>query len=172
MPNVSPVGGIPGAVSTTSGYPQYGMLWANNAWSVVTANNATEKQNFVSQGAVLWFTSEGAAKSNIAAQSSIFNGQIPGSSWLTGLGGMIASGLESGFVAFITDLWSGIVGYVEIFAGAFLALCCIVFIFKNDLMALAPLALALAGLLGGSSYARTYGRRLHCVPAEQARGVR
>jgi hypothetical protein len=115
-------------------------------YSVVVASSSAQKAAYTAQGAILWFTSQAAAQSAVSAQSSILNGNSPignPASWLTGLGGMIASGLESGFVAFITDLWSGIVGYVEIFAGAMLALACILFIFKNDLMALAPL-LALA----------------------------
>ncbi len=143
---------FPGQVPQgNSSFPQYGMLpGTGNTWSVVTATSSAQKATFVSQGAILWFSSEAAANSAIAAQSSPLNGNIPGglnpANWLTGLGGLIASGLESGFVAFITDLWSGIVGYVEIFTGALLALIIIIFVFRADLMSLAPLALALAGL--------------------------
>jgi hypothetical protein len=140
-----PNSGPPGNANSSTTFPQYGMQWNGTSWEVVTANSATDKANYQAQGVVLWFTSQAAAQSNINAQSGLFNGQVPGASWLSGLGGLIASGLEAGFVAFITDLWSGIVGYVEIGAGALLALVITIFIFRGQLMSVAPLALALAG---------------------------
>ena len=141
-----PNNGPPGNANNSSTFPQYGMQWDSSAstWSIVTANSAAEKQSLQQQGVVLWFTSKAAAQSNINAQYGAFNGQVPGSSWLTGLGGLIASGLESGFVAFLNDLWGGIIGYVEIAAGGLLALIVLIFIFRNQLASLAPLALALA----------------------------
>lgn len=141
---------LPGVATSDSPYPQYGISGSNTVGSsaglsVVEAKNAAQKASYTASGVIVWFTSKNAAQAEINSQSSIFNGQIPGSNWLTGLGGLIASGLESGFVSFLNDLWSGIVGYVEITVGAILLGAVLVFAFRNDIMQLAPLAMALAG---------------------------
>jgi len=65
-------------------------------------------------------------------------GDIPNPvSWLESLGGMIASGIEAGFVALLKDLWGVIIGPLEILAGAVLGIIILVFAFKEDL---APIA--------------------------------
>jgi hypothetical protein len=59
--------------------------------------------------------------------------------WLSSMGGSIASGIESGFVTFLKDIWKVIVGPVEILAGIFLAGFILVYAAKDDLMKLLPL---------------------------------
>ena len=65
----------------------------------------------------------------------------PFGGWLTSLGGMIGSGIESGLVSFFTDLYNVIVGPLEIVLGIIVAIWVLVFIFKDDLAALAPMFL-------------------------------
>jgi hypothetical protein len=61
------------------------------------------------------------------------------SSWLTGLGGDIGSGLEAGFVALLQDVWNVILGPLEIIAGALLAGVILLWIFKDDLASLSAI---------------------------------
>jgi len=67
----------------------------------------------------------------------------PLAAWLKGLGGSIGSGLEAAGVAFLNDLWDVIIGPAEIFLGAVLALFILIFAFKNDMMSIAPVAMAM-----------------------------
>ena len=60
--------------------------------------------------------------------------------WLSGLGGMIGSGIESGFVNFFKDLWNVIVGPVEVVVGILIALFVLAIYFKDDLTAVAGIA--------------------------------
>lgn len=57
--------------------------------------------------------------------------------WLGSLGGMIASGLESGFLNLITDIWNVIVGPLEVMIGAVIAGFVITVYFKDDIMSAA-----------------------------------
>lgn len=66
------------------------------------------------------------------------------SSWASSMGGSIASGLESGFLAIIKDLWDVILGPVEIILGALLILFAIIFIFSSDITRVAGIAGAMA----------------------------
>lgn len=83
---------------------------------------------------------------NTTASGSTYKGlnAFNPDSWLGGLGGMIATGIESGFVALLKDLWDVILGPLEILAGAVVAFVIIAYIFKDDLAAVAPLIAALA----------------------------
>jgi hypothetical protein len=140
----TPPTGISGAVTPTSGYPQYGVQGVGGTGQVVTASNAAEKATYAGQGYFLWFTSKSAADSQISQDSGTNAAVSDPGSWLTGLGGMIGSGLEVGFVAGLTDLWNAIIGPVEIITGVCLAILVIILAFKGQLLSLAPLALALA----------------------------
>lgn len=62
----------------------------------------------------------------------------PISGWLNSLGGEIGAGLEAAAVAFLKDLWDVILGPLEIIAGVVLGIIVIAYIFKDDLIALAP----------------------------------
>lgn len=67
-------------------------------------------------------------------------GGNPISSWLKSAGADIGSGIESGLVAVLKDLWGVIVGPLEIIAGTVLALAMIAFIFRNQLAEIAGTA--------------------------------
>ena len=71
-------------------------------------------------------------------------GTSPITSWLTSIGGEIGSGIESGIVALINDIWIVIYPMLEIIAGLLIAVLAFVFIFQDQLMKLAPLAAAAA----------------------------
>lgn len=71
-------------------------------------------------------------------------GGNPISSWLKSAGADIGSGIESGLVAVLKDLWGVIVGPLEIIAGVILAIAILVFIFRNQLMEIAGTALKAA----------------------------
>jgi hypothetical protein len=58
--------------------------------------------------------------------------------WLTGIGGDIASGLESGFINIILDIWRVIYPALEILAGVALLILVLGFIFKDDLLGVLP----------------------------------
>lgn len=56
------------------------------------------------------------------------------SSWLKSAAGQIGSGIESGFIAAIRDVWTVIAGPLEVIAGALLIIIVLVFMFRDDLM--------------------------------------
>lgn len=58
-------------------------------------------------------------------------------SWFTSMGGYIGSGIEAGFAALLSDVWNVIIGPLEIIAGAVLAIIVLMWIFKDDIAALA-----------------------------------
>lgn len=58
-------------------------------------------------------------------------------SWLQGLGGDIGSGIEDALVSFLKDLWAVILGPLEIIAGVALAFVIVLFMFRDDLAAVA-----------------------------------
>lgn len=109
MANV-PVGGpvAPGIVQNQNQYPQYGVGGGSpgNAagWNIVTANNATDKQNDMNKGYLVWFSSKDAAHNFISSESSAFgSGSIGLSNPLAALAG-IARGLAD-FVGTIEHIW-------------------------------------------------------------------
>jgi hypothetical protein len=55
-------------------------------------------------------------------------------SWISGIGGSIASGLEGGVVAFLRDIFNVVVGPLEVVVGAVLIAFALVICFKDDLM--------------------------------------
>jgi hypothetical protein len=55
-------------------------------------------------------------------------------SWLSGLGGQLASGLEGGVVAFLRDIFNVAVGPLEVFVGVVLMAFALIICFKDDLM--------------------------------------
>jgi hypothetical protein len=59
--------------------------------------------------------------------------------WFAGIGGQIASGFEAGIVALFKDSWDVFIGPFEVGLGIILIVVGIVFMFKDDLMQLAPL---------------------------------
>ncbi len=69
--------------------------------------------------------------------------QNPLQGWLSSLGGMIGSGIESGLVAFFKDLWAVIEGPLLILLGAAIAIAVLAIYFKNDITS--PMAMAKGG---------------------------
>lgn len=59
--------------------------------------------------------------------------------WLSDLGGKLASGIESGFVTLIKDLWNVVVGPLEVLLGALIGMWVLTIYFKNDIMSLAKI---------------------------------
>lgn len=57
--------------------------------------------------------------------------------WLSSLGGSIGAGLDAAGVAFLKDLWDVILGPLEIIAGVVLAIIMLMWIFRDDLAAIA-----------------------------------
>lgn len=64
--------------------------------------------------------------------------------WLGGIGGSIASGIESGMVAIFGDIWDVIVGPVYVIIGVIIVVVTLGYAFKNQLIQLGGLALAAA----------------------------
>lgn len=55
-------------------------------------------------------------------------------SWLSSVGGSIASGLEGGVVALLRDIFNVVVGPLEIVVGVVLIVFALVLAFKNDML--------------------------------------
>lgn len=85
------------------------------------------------------FTSQAAADKWISTNQT--HGSLPSlpnvGGWLSGLGGFIGSGIEAGFVSFFKDLWTVLVGPLEILLGVLIAMFVLVVYFKDDIMKLA-----------------------------------
>jgi hypothetical protein len=65
--------------------------------------------------------------------------------WASGIGGDLASGIETGFVSVMKDLWSVIVGPLEMIAGILIILMTLGLAFKDDLLSVAgPLIAGMA----------------------------
>lgn len=93
------------------------------------------------------FSSSGAAKTYITNANNAGGINLPNPfGWLGSLGGMIGSGIESGFVSFFKDLWNVVVGPLEILLGALIGMWVLVIYFKDDIS-------KLAGSLGGLAMA-------------------
>jgi hypothetical protein len=60
--------------------------------------------------------------------------------WLSSLGGMIGSGLESGFVSLIKDLWDVAIGPLEVLVGGLIVMWVLTIYFAGDIMRLAGVA--------------------------------
>jgi hypothetical protein len=60
--------------------------------------------------------------------------------WLKGMGGAIGSGIEGGIVQMLSDLWSVVVGPLEVLLGVLIGMWVLVIYFKNDLMNIARIA--------------------------------
>lgn len=95
----------------------------------------------------------GTSSSGAAGRSGTSNVKASGGAdislnWLTSLGGMIASGLEQGFVSLLGDLWNVIVGPLEVAIGVVIIVFTFIFFFKDDLISLgatiAPIAMMAA----------------------------
>jgi hypothetical protein len=76
MPSVTPGTTIaPGIVSATSGYPQYGVgggsPGSSSGWTIVTANNSSQKSADETKGYLVWFTTKTAAQNFISSESSV-----------------------------------------------------------------------------------------------------
>jgi len=67
-------------------------------------------------------------------------------SWITGLGGDIASGIEGGVVALLKDLWTVIEGPMLVLIGVVIAVVVLIVFFKNDLMQIGTSIGALAAM--------------------------
>jgi hypothetical protein len=61
-----------------------------------------------------------------------------------GLGGMIAGGIESGFITSVKDIWDVIIGPLQVLAGIALAIIVLTIYFKDDITAGVLLAAKLA----------------------------
>lgn len=92
------------------------------------------------------FTGGEAAYDELTGQTSSSQlSNAPGaSSWLSGLGGDIASGIEGSLVAFLHDLWTVIVAPLAIITGIGLIILAFVLFFKEEIAG----AAAMAGELG------------------------
>jgi hypothetical protein len=64
--------------------------------------------------------------------------------WLTGFGGDIASGLEGGIDAIISDIWNVIEGPLLVLLGLIILAAVLIIFFKNDMSAGLGSALAMA----------------------------
>lgn len=56
------------------------------------------------------------------------------------LAGDLASGIESGFLAIIKDIWDVILGPIEVILGVVIFIAALVLAMKNDLIAIAGMA--------------------------------
>jgi hypothetical protein len=74
-------------------------------------------------------TAPPGAQLNIPNPLSVLNP----STWLSGLGGLIGSGIESGIVSMLKDLWDVIVGPVEILIGSLIAIFVLAIYFRDDI---------------------------------------
>lgn len=74
-----------------------------------------------------------------AAGSSVEKTLNP-ANWLSSIGGSIASGIESGLIQILKDIFSVIVGALEIAAGVIVVVLTLGFAFKDDLLAVAQMA--------------------------------
>jgi hypothetical protein len=123
-----------------------------STYAVIQAPSATVAKNKVSQlkgQNVILQNVEGpystrndavnAAKHQLAKiHKSEQAGTLPNlnpASWLQSMGGFIASGLESGFIAIIKDLWAVVIGPLEVIIGAIICMFVLTVYFKDDLFA-------------------------------------
>jgi hypothetical protein len=81
-------------------------------------------------GQVQGNTDNNSVSNVFAGGSSLISG------WLSGIGGDIASGLEGGAVAFFRDLWTVIVGPLEIIAGIAILIFFMSIYFRGDISGL------------------------------------
>jgi hypothetical protein len=92
------------------------------------------------------FTSQTGAKSYITNASNAGGIHLPNLnpfSWLGSLGGMIGSGIESGFVSSLTDLWDVVIGPLEVLIGGIIVIVTLIMYFRSDVINLVS---ALGGL--------------------------
>jgi hypothetical protein len=54
--------------------------------------------------------------------------------WFSSMGGYIATGIESGFVSLLKDVWDVVLGPLEVIVGVVLILFALIFAMKDDLM--------------------------------------
>lgn len=112
--------------------------------SGVAKSDATKRGMIVTKVAGPYATKPDAQKAaagvsahNKAAATAAENRPIPTilnpASWLSGLGGLIGSGIESGIVSMLKDLWDVIVGPVEILIGSLLAIFVLAIYFRDDI---------------------------------------
>jgi hypothetical protein len=97
------------------------------------------------QGAVA-----GPYLSKSAAQAFIDNIEQGGSvslpswlnpaSWLSDIGGKLASGIEAGFLQVVKDLWGIVVGPLEVLLGVIIGVFVLTMYFRQDIIKLASLA--------------------------------
>lgn len=64
-----------------------------------------------------------------------------GQGWLKSMGADIGSGIESGFVTVIQDIWNVIVGPIEVLAGLAIVFVTFIAYFKDDIAAVAPMVI-------------------------------
>jgi hypothetical protein len=108
------------------------------SWLVLEATTQKQFEQYVTNGLAGPYATKQDAQ-NVAdareknAEKTIPDVPNPLTSWLTGLGGDIGSGIEAGFVALLQDVWNVILGPLEIIAGVLLAIVILLWIFKDDL---------------------------------------
>lgn len=88
-----------------------------------------------------WWDAFWAAVTGSVNGPNVVPAPTPGSitNWISGLGGEIASGLESAFVAGVRDLWDVVIGPFEVVLGLAIFLVGVFLMFNNDLVGLAGL---------------------------------
>lgn len=86
------------------------------------------------------FTSQSSAKNYITNASNAGGIHLPNLnpfSWLGSLGGMIGSGIESGFITAIKDLWDVVIGPLEVLIGGIIIVVTLMMYFRHDIINLA-----------------------------------
>lgn len=94
-----------------------------------------------------WFGDLGAFIGGLTGNPDIAVGTAGASpgTFISGIGGEIGGAIESGFLALIMDIWSSILGPLQILAGSAVILVALSFLMSEQLAAVAPM---LAGALG------------------------
>jgi hypothetical protein len=85
MANLPAGSTIPGVVSPTAGYPQYGVSQVSGKYVIKEAANPAAKQADIDAGYVVWFPTRAAANSYISSESSLLNGNVPSPATILGL---------------------------------------------------------------------------------------
>lgn len=94
-----------------------------------------------------WFGDIGAFVAGLTGNPGIATstaGENP-STWISGIGGDIAGAIESGFLALTMDIWSAVLGPLQILLGSVVILIALSFLMSEQLASVAPM---LAGAFG------------------------
>jgi len=76
----------------------------------------------------------GGLANPLGGAASAVSGAVGG--WLSSLGGMIASGIESGIVFMLKDIWNVIQGPAFVSVGIIIGIITLIIFFKDDIVAI------------------------------------